>query len=93
MLLPCVLSQPQTTKQLQLLKLLSLKLLSVSDCSLRRCCVQYVAWAELLIIQMFAPNVSFAGHLSGILAGEFPPRLLHAAISHRCMLLGIHQLA
>lgn len=30
---------------------------------------RYAAWAELILIQMFVPNVSFLGHLSGILAG------------------------
>uniref|UniRef100_A0AC35TWT8 PA domain-containing protein n=1 Tax=Rhabditophanes sp. KR3021 TaxID=114890 RepID=A0AC35TWT8_9BILA len=30
---------------------------------------KYVCWAELAIIQMITPNVSFLGHLSGILAG------------------------
>ncbi|KAK7363374.1 hypothetical protein VNO77_05515 [Canavalia gladiata] len=30
---------------------------------------QYAAWAELLLIQMFVPGVSFIGHLGGILAG------------------------
>lgn len=30
---------------------------------------RYAAWAELLLIQMFVPNVSFLGHLGGILAG------------------------
>ncbi|CAD7697311.1 unnamed protein product [Ostreobium quekettii] len=30
---------------------------------------RHLAWAELLIIQFVAPNVSFVGHLSGILAG------------------------
>lgn len=31
--------------------------------------MQYAAWAELIIIQMVMPNVSFFGHLCGILAG------------------------
>jgi rhomboid domain-containing protein 1 len=30
---------------------------------------RYAAWAELILIQMFVPGVSFIGHLSGILAG------------------------
>jgi hypothetical protein len=30
---------------------------------------RYVAWAELLIIQLLVPNASFAGHLAGIVAG------------------------
>ncbi|KAG4135953.1 hypothetical protein ERO13_D08G248600v2 [Gossypium hirsutum] len=30
---------------------------------------RYAAWAELILIQMFVPRVSFLGHLSGILAG------------------------
>lgn len=30
---------------------------------------RYAAWAELFLIQMFVPNVSFLGHLGGILAG------------------------
>ncbi|KAL5065664.1 hypothetical protein RYX36_027401 [Vicia faba] len=30
---------------------------------------RYAAWAELFLIQMFVPGVSFLGHLSGILAG------------------------
>ncbi|CAI0456414.1 unnamed protein product [Linum tenue] len=30
---------------------------------------RYAAWAELILIQMFAPGVSFLGHLGGILAG------------------------
>lgn len=69
MILPCGLSQSQA-KQLLLLTKHSL----VSSTSEALPCVQYVAWAELLIIQMYAPNASFAGHLCGILAGERPPR-------------------
>ena len=30
---------------------------------------RYMAWAELLLIQLLVPNVSFVGHLSGILTG------------------------
>ncbi|KAK8342817.1 hypothetical protein V6Z11_A08G267200 [Gossypium hirsutum] len=30
---------------------------------------RYAAWAELILIQMFVPRVSFLGHLGGILAG------------------------
>jgi len=30
---------------------------------------RHAAWAELLLIQMFVPGVSFLGHLSGIFAG------------------------
>lgn len=30
---------------------------------------RHAAWAELILIQMFVPGVSFIGHLSGILAG------------------------
>ncbi|XP_059318407.1 rhomboid-like protein 14, mitochondrial isoform X2 [Lycium ferocissimum] len=30
---------------------------------------RYAAWAELILIQMFVPGVSFLGHLGGILAG------------------------
>uniref|UniRef100_A0A0D6R7I5 RanBP2-type domain-containing protein n=1 Tax=Araucaria cunninghamii TaxID=56994 RepID=A0A0D6R7I5_ARACU len=30
---------------------------------------RHAAWAELLLIQMFVPGVSFLGHLSGIIAG------------------------
>ncbi|XP_016513888.1 rhomboid-like protein 14, mitochondrial isoform X3 [Nicotiana tabacum] len=30
---------------------------------------RYAAWAELVLIQMFVPGVSFLGHLGGILAG------------------------
>ena len=30
---------------------------------------RYAAWAELMLIQMFVPGVSFLGHLGGILAG------------------------
>ncbi|KAG5606337.1 hypothetical protein H5410_027829 [Solanum commersonii] len=29
---------------------------------------RYAAWAELILIQMFVPGVSFLGHLGGILA-------------------------
>ncbi|KAF3652523.1 putative pyruvate dehydrogenase E1 component subunit alpha-3, chloroplastic-like [Capsicum annuum] len=29
----------------------------------------YAAWAELILIQMFVPGVSFLGHIGGILAG------------------------
>lgn len=36
---------------------------------------RYAAWAELIIIQMFVPNVSFLGHLGGILAGFLYLRL------------------
>lgn len=37
-------------------------------------CMQYAAWAELVIIQLVMPNVSFVGHLCGILAGAAPAR-------------------
>lgn len=30
---------------------------------------RFAAWAELILIQMFVPGVSFLGHLSGIFAG------------------------
>ncbi|CAM8903099.1 unnamed protein product [Rhodiola kirilowii] len=30
---------------------------------------RYAAWAELILIQMLVPNISFLGHLGGILAG------------------------
>ncbi|KAL6008978.1 Rhomboid-like protein 14, mitochondrial [Asimina triloba] len=30
---------------------------------------RYAAWAELILIQLFVPGVSFLGHLGGILAG------------------------
>lgn len=30
---------------------------------------RYAAWAELFLIQMFVPGVSFLGHLGGVLAG------------------------
>lgn len=30
---------------------------------------RHAAWAELILIQMFVPGVSFLGHLGGILAG------------------------
>ncbi|XP_073309358.1 rhomboid-like protein 14, mitochondrial [Primulina huaijiensis] len=30
---------------------------------------RYAAWAELILIQMFVPGVSFLGHLGGVLAG------------------------
>ena len=36
---------------------------------------QYAAWAELILIQMFVPGVSFLGHLGGILAGILYLRL------------------
>ena len=29
----------------------------------------YAFWAELILIQVFAPQASFSGHLCGILAG------------------------
>ena len=31
--------------------------------------IQYLAWSELLYIQLFVPRSSFLGHLAGILAG------------------------
>lgn len=36
---------------------------------------RYAAWAELVLIQMFVPDVSFLGHLGGILAGLLYLRL------------------
>ncbi|XP_031397787.1 rhomboid-like protein 14, mitochondrial [Punica granatum] len=36
---------------------------------------RYAAWAELILIQMFVPGVSFIGHLGGILAGILYLRL------------------
>lgn len=36
---------------------------------------RYAAWAELILIQMFVPGVSFLGHLGGILAGLLYLRL------------------
>lgn len=38
----------------------------------------YAAWAELILIQMFVPGVSFLGHLGGILAGLLYLRLKRA---------------
>ncbi|KAK4800942.1 hypothetical protein SAY86_021429 [Trapa natans] len=37
---------------------------------------RYAAWAELILIQMFVPGVSFIGHLGGILAGILYLRLM-----------------
>ncbi|EPS69699.1 hypothetical protein M569_05069, partial [Genlisea aurea] len=36
---------------------------------------RYAAWAELVLIQMLVPDVSFLGHLGGILAGIMYMRL------------------
>ncbi|XP_077251693.1 rhomboid-like protein 14, mitochondrial [Tasmannia lanceolata] len=36
---------------------------------------RHAAWAELILIQMFVPGVSFLGHLGGILAGLLYLRL------------------
>nr|DAD32876.1 TPA_asm: hypothetical protein HUJ06_011727 [Nelumbo nucifera] len=36
---------------------------------------RHAAWAELILIQMFVPGVSFLGHLGGILAGILYLRL------------------
>ncbi|KAL5551370.1 hypothetical protein UlMin_001546 [Ulmus minor] len=36
---------------------------------------RHAAWAELILIQMFVPGVSFLGHLGGILAGFLYLRL------------------
>ena len=36
---------------------------------------RYAAWAELILIQLFVPGVSFLGHLGGILAGLLYLRL------------------
>uniref|UniRef100_A0A7N0VIM4 RanBP2-type domain-containing protein n=1 Tax=Kalanchoe fedtschenkoi TaxID=63787 RepID=A0A7N0VIM4_KALFE len=36
---------------------------------------KYAAWAELILIQMLVPNVSFLGYLGGILAGLLYLRL------------------
>lgn len=36
---------------------------------------QYAAWAELVLVQLFVPGVSFLGHLGGILAGLLYLRL------------------
>lgn len=36
---------------------------------------RFAAWAELILIQMFVPGVSFLGHLGGILAGFLYLRL------------------
>lgn len=36
---------------------------------------RFAAWAELIVIQMFVPGVSFLGHLGGILAGLLYLRL------------------
>ncbi|GAB2292928.1 Rhomboid-like protein 14, mitochondrial [Dionaea muscipula] len=40
---------------------------------------RYAAWAELILIQMFVPGVSFLGHLGGILAGML---YIHLKKSH-----------
>lgn len=37
---------------------------------------RYAVWAELILIQMFIPGVSFLGHLGGILAGILYLRLM-----------------
>ncbi|CAH1439892.1 unnamed protein product [Lactuca virosa] len=39
---------------------------------------KHAAWAELILIQLFVPNVSFLGHLGGILAGIVYLRLKKA---------------
>lgn len=36
---------------------------------------RFAAWAELILVQMFVPGVSFLGHLGGILAGLLYLRL------------------
>lgn len=30
---------------------------------------KYIVWAELILIQLFVPNISFVGHLAGVLVG------------------------
>jgi len=39
---------------------------------------RHAAWAELILIQMFVPGVSFLGHLGGILAGILYVKLKRA---------------
>lgn len=43
-------------------------------------------WVELLLVQVISPNVSFLGHLSGIIAGlifVYVPRLVGRVVSTR----------
>ena len=47
---------------------------------------KYAAWLELVLISMIHPNVSFVGHLAGILAGIIyvhGPALLNTSIASR----------
>lgn len=50
---------------------------------------RYAAWAELILIQMFTPGVSFLGHLGGILAGLLYLRLKHSSYPGSNPLTGI----
>jgi hypothetical protein len=42
-------------------------------------CLQYMAWAELLLASAFNPRASFIGHLAGIAAGWLHVRVLAPA--------------
>lgn len=41
---------------------------------------KYAAWAELVLVQLISPNVSFVGHLCGIAAG-----LVHVHVTRRLL--------
>ena len=50
---------------------------------------KYVAWLELVLIQVLTPRASFVGHLCGILAGAGPRAILAWACRHVCVHLQI----
>ncbi|KAL5720235.1 hypothetical protein ACHQM5_012917 [Ranunculus cassubicifolius] len=50
---------------------------------------RYAAWAELILIQMFTPEASFLGHLSGILAGMLYVGLKRGAFPGRNPVEGV----
>ncbi|KAF9673242.1 hypothetical protein SADUNF_Sadunf10G0004000 [Salix dunnii] len=54
---------------------------------------RYAAWAELILIQMFIPGVSFLGHLGGILAGILYLKLKRAYSGPDPLTLTIRTLA
>lgn len=53
---------------------------------------KHAAWAELILIQLLVPNVSFLGHLGGILAGIVYLRLKKAPSPLATMVKGLTSL-
>lgn len=74
---PCHLPSPQSTHRLR--RAVPGRKYFVLRCA-AACCfavpLQYLCWAELVLASLVSPNVSFMGHLAGIVAGFIHVKLL-----------------